>query len=36
MEHFFGGNDFVILQGILGKMDVGTWFLDGEFVVGLW
>ena len=36
MEHFLGGMIFVILQGVLGEMGVGTWFLDGEFVVGLW
>jgi hypothetical protein len=33
---FFLGGVFVFLQGVLGKTGGGTWFFDGEFVVGLW
>jgi hypothetical protein len=36
IRKFFWGMIFVILQGVLGKIGVVTWFLDGEFVVGLW
>jgi hypothetical protein len=36
VQVFFWGDDFVILQGFLRNMDVETWFLGGEFVVGLW
>ena len=35
-DRFFLRGVFVILQGVLGKIGVVTWFLDGEFVVGLW